>query len=564
MSVASWSFLLTLPLVVVAQAEGPTWRRSELGQPDSPELLRQPAANPRMKVELADGALRILDDGTEQGDLLIFQRSWAAVPELGAACRARVKVIGCTGLAGVMIGFSDGQHEDLLTLYPDRLELYHAKLSAPFDTTDDFHDYQVDIKGADVTVRADGKVVIDGAGKLIFPAHQGRNRCSFGSGASASLGESLWQWVEWTDCSEQLRAKFPVIGGAQQVVVFRERGVYAPFPGLSQVPETDTLYATFSKKTTATHFETTGSTPGRMESTDGGRTWHPVDQLPSTARGPRPGEVFSAADGALIRIGQNWRRYFPPEERPKYEGKYRIETPGTYQPGWFAINSGGYLMRSEDKGKTWQRTDVPELDTWSSCSSPWSWLQLHDGRLMRAFMVRSGQDDSGDVYVTITADGKTSETHRVMGDPDEKLRFTEETLAYETSYGAIWLLTRVEGGDDQLWQALSVDDGQTWSSRPSGIVGHPPSGLVKLSDGRLVLTYGYRHPPFGIRAVVSTDEGLTWDTTHVITLRNDGAGYDLGYPQSLQLSDGTIFTVYYFTDEDGITHIAGTRWRVPG
>lgn len=559
---ASRLLLLALPVAALAQTDLP-WRRTELGQPGSPELLRQPPAHSRLKLEAVDGALRILDAGTQQGDLLTFERSWAASPETGASCKARVKVLDCVGVAGVMIGFSDGVHEDLLTLYPDRLELMFAKLSAPFNTTDGFHEYQVDIRGQDVAIRVDGRVLIDGVGKLTAPAHQGRNRCSFGSGSSNSTGEALWQSIAWTDGTAARRAEYPVIAGAEQVVVFRAPGVYAPFPALSMDRATGNLYATFAKKTTATHYETGGTTPGRMESTDGGRSWHPVDTIPATAVGPRPGEVFTAKDGALIRIGQNWRKWYPPEDKPKYEGKYRIETPGTYKPDWFAINSGGYLMRSDDGGQTWQRTDIAALDTYASCSSPWSWVQLHDGRVLRAFHVKSGKDDSGDVFVTITADGRTAETHRVTGDPDEKLFFTEETLAYETTKGTIWLLTRVEGGDDQLWQSVSTDGGKTWTSQPSGIVGHPPSGMVKLSDGRLVLTYGYRHPPYGIRAVISNDEGLTWDTAHPITLRNDGAGYDLGYPNSVQLADGTIFTIYYFTDDEQVTHIAGTRWRVP-
>ena len=554
--------LLTLPLLAIAQDDGRTWRNDTLGLPGSPELMHQPPANPRLKVEQADGGLRILDDGTVQGDLIVFQRSWAADPDLGASGRAKVKVVMCTGLAGVNIGFSDGVHEDLLTLYPDRIELYRAGLKHTMDTTDAFHEYQVDIQGTDCWISVDGQRVIDGSGTFTYEAYHGRNRFSFGCGASASRGDAIWQSIGWTDTSDLVRAKFPVIDGAEQVVVFREPGVYAPFPSLSLDPETGNLYTGFSKKTTATHYETQGTTPGRMESTDGGRTWHEVEKIPATAQGVGQGEIVTAADGARIRIGQNWRRYFPPEERPKYEGKYRIETPGTYKPNWFAINSGGWLARSDNDGTTWQRKDIPELDAWASCSSPWSTVQLHDGRLLRAFHVKSDKDDSGDVYVAITADGRSAEVHRVMGDPEEQLFFTEETLAYETAKGTLWLLTRVERGDDQLWQAVSTDGGKTWTSKPSGIVGHPPSGLVKLQDGRLVLTYGYRHPPYGIRAVVSTDEGLTWDTDHVITLRNDGAGYDLGYPRSVQLADGTIFTIYYFTDMAGVTHVAGTRWRL--
>ncbi len=58
--------------------------------------------------------------------------------------------------------------------------------------------------------------------------------------------------------------------------------------------------------------------------------------------------------------------------------------------------------------------------------------------------------------------------------------------------------------------------------------GNPPS-LVKLADGRLVLTYSYRAAPFGIRARVSKDQGQTWDDE--IALRSDAAAWDLGYPR---------------------------------
>ena len=516
-----------------------------------------------MTAEMAAHAFRLVDDGSEKGDLLTFPRYWCAMPELGAACCASVKVVRCAGLAGVMLGFSDGVHEDILTLYEDRIELYRSGLKHAMDTTDAFHEYRVDIRGTDVWVSVDGKQVIAGTGKLMFPAHNGRNRFSFGSGASSSQGESLWQWVAWTDGLEAARRRAPVVAGAEHVVIYRKEGVYAPFPSLRWDPKSHQPYVSFSKKAKRTHYETLGAKRGQMTSRDGGRTWEDVERLPAGLVGPRPSEIAKAKDGSLIRIGQNWRRYFPPERRGEFEGKYRISTPGTYKPGWFAINSGGYVQRSDDDGKTWQKAPIPGLDTYVSCSSPWSTLPLSDGRLLRAFMVLSGPKDSGDVFAALTGDGRTAETARVMGYPDEKLRFTEETLVHETSRGAIWMLTRVGGGDDHLWQAVSQDRGRTWRARKTGVKGHPPSGLVTLRDGRLVLTYGYRHAPYGIRAVISNDEGLTWDTDHVIVLRNDGAGVDLGYPRSMLLDDGALLTVYYFTDDERVTHIACTRWRAP-
>lgn len=541
----------------------PTWQREDYTLPEARPPVQAPPGNPRLGAEVRDGAFRLTDGGSVQGDLLTFNKSWCADPDIGASCRASVRVVRCQGHAGVMIGFSDGIHEDILTLYEDRIALTHAGVSHALDTTAAFREYRVDIRGTDVSVSVNGERVLHAAGGFTGPAHAARNRVSFGSGSSGSQGDSLWQWVAWTDGLPAVRAKHPVLPGAEPITVFKQEGVYAPFPALRATPDLGVLYASFAKKTQATHYETLDATRGCMESRDGGRTWAEVPALPDGLIGPRPGEVFTAADGARLRIRQNWRKYYPPERRAEFEGRYRIETPGTHKPGWFAVNSGGRVERSEDGGKTWQSNPIPELDTYSSCSSPWSYLQLRDGRVLRAFVVVSNAKDSGDVHVAITADGRTAEVHRVMGDDEEKLRFTEETLVHETTDGVIWLLTRVEGGDDHMRQAVSRDGGRTWTAARSGIKGHPPSGLVGLADGRLVLTYGYRHPPYGVRAVVSTDEGLTWDAANPFTLRNDGAGYDLGYPTSLQLPDGTILTLYYFTGDDGTTHVAATRWRVP-
>jgi hypothetical protein len=77
----------------------------------------------------------------------------------------------------------------------------------------------------------------------------------------------------------------------------------------------------------------------------------------------------------------------------------------------------------------------------------------------------------------------------------------------------------------------------------------------------------------GVRAVLSENEGRSWDIDNVRILRDDGGtpnefhkqasgGSDVGYPISTQLSDGSILTVYYITLEDGVTHAAATRWSL--
>ena len=83
--------------------------------------------------------------------------------------------------------------------------------------------------------------------------------------------------------------------------------------------------------------------------------------------------------------------------------------------------------------------------------------------------------------------------------------------------------------------------------------------MVRLRDGRIVVTYGYRSSPQGIRAKISRDNGKTW--ADEIILRQDGRTWDLGYPQTIQRPDGKLVTIYYYTTEEiPEQHIAATIW----
>ena len=83
--------------------------------------------------------------------------------------------------------------------------------------------------------------------------------------------------------------------------------------------------------------------------------------------------------------------------------------------------------------------------------------------------------------------------------------------------------------------------------------------MVGLNDGRIVLTYGRRSEPFGIRARISSDSGKSWgDEIH---LRDDGRTWDIGYPRTLVRPDGKLVTIYYYTTEKNREqHIAATIW----
>jgi hypothetical protein len=92
-------------------------------------------------------------------------------------------------------------------------------------------------------------------------------------------------------------------------------------------------------------------------------------------------------------------------------------------------------------------------------------------------------------------------------------------------------------------QSESKDGGRTWSEPHSIGVWGLPSHLLRLRDGRLLMTYGHRRKPYGNQARISTDNGLSWGEAMILS--GDGVGGDLGYPSTVELPDGTLLTVWY-------------------
>ena len=111
----------------------------------------------------------------------------------------------------------------------------------------------------------------------------------------------------------------------------------------------------------------------------------------------------------------------------------------------------------------------------------------------------------------------------------------------------------------------SLDNGKTWNflhkiaETDRGMRNGNPPSLVKLPDGRICVTYGYRNIPYSIRARISADKGKTWSKE--ILLRDDARKFDIGYTQSVVREDGNIVTLYYYTTEaKKEMHIAATIW----
>jgi hypothetical protein len=113
----------------------------------------------------------------------------------------------------------------------------------------------------------------------------------------------------------------------------------------------------------------------------------------------------------------------------------------------------------------------------------------------------------------------------------------------------------------------SHDGGLSWQCMANPVKenglhsGNPPS-MVRLTDGRLCITYANRNEPHTIRAVLSSDDGTTWGPQYV--LRSGAGEPDIGYTRTVQRPDGRLVTVYYWLDKPRAErYIAATIWSAP-
>ena len=188
------------------------------------------------------------------------------------------------------------------------------------------------------------------------------------------------------------------------------------------------------------------------------------------------------------------------------------------------------------------------------------------GDPFRAWVLRS--EDGGDTWEMVT-----------LAYDDGEHPFNESSLL-ALPEGRVAAMVRTASGSKRIPQEKkylfgthSDDGGKTWSEvRRTGIWGYPPH-LLLLSSGAVLCSYGYRRAPFGVRACLSRrprrelgDRGRDRAARRRSHNRGDrgreGHPRRPGYPRTVELPDGSLFTVYYMTLGDSVTHVAATRWTL--
>lgn len=298
-----------------------------------------------------------------------------------------------------------------------------------------------------------------------------------------------------------------------------------------------------------------------VRSRDGGRTWTREPELlfAHPLGGSQDPCLIELRDGTILCSSYLWIRM---------DAAARGAVPATVWLGDYAFQ-GGYLLRSRDGGRTWQGPITPPAVPGRSARDCYgeplpaynrgALCQTRDGLVHWAVAYPKGADRAAgtDVHWMTSADGGLTWQYRGVIASDSRASFNETSL-YETASGALVAFLRTEGLDGRA-AVVRCDPGH-WRCEPwrdTGWRGHPLQA-ARLEDGRVLLVYGYRHPPFGIRARILDAECTDFADAAEIVLRDDGGGTDLGYPWAAAMPGRRALVVYYFQKDDGTRHIAAT------
>jgi sialidase-1 len=335
-----------------------------------------------------------------------------------------------------------------------------------------------------------------------------------------------------------LRAQ-PKFSVSQLTTISAQPSVFHGWPTLARRPDGELLVAySGSREAHVCPF-------GRVElirSHDNGQSWTWPEVLIDTAIDDRDAGLLVTPTGAILATTFTSLAYekplagangWPAERRERWQAAHRRLNADQRQQ-----LLGTWLIRSADAGLTWSAPYRVPLN------SPHGPIALAKGRLLypgvqlwekaRKVGVAESKDDG--------------RTWRWLSDiptrPGDDAANYHELHGVEAADGRIVVHIRNHNpaNDRETLQCESTDGGKTWSVPHAIGVWGLPSHLLRLQDGRLLMSYGYRRTPRGNHARLSSDHGRTWSEAMVIS--TDG-GVDIGYPSTVQLADATLVSVWY-------------------
>lgn len=358
----------------------------------------------------------------------------------------------------------------------------------------------------------------------------------------------------------------PALRKVEDIVIYQDDKFYSAFPSIVRRPDGELLVA-FRRaperrrlgEKTYSHTDP-NSQLVLVRSRDAGKTWSKGPELiyAHPFGGSQDPCMVQLRDGTIVCTSYGWALLNP---------DYAAQLAESLKHGNFAF-LGGWVLRSRNAGRSWQGPFLPPHvgadatpDIFGQPVSAYNRGAMCEGRDGRLYWVVAANSSTKprhtETHLLISADQGETWNYSCPVATDPKVTFNETSL-YETPKGDLVAFLRTADFNDHTVVARSTDHGKSFQPwQDAGFQGHPHYAL-RLPDKRVLLVYGYRHKPFGIRARVLDAECTNFATAEEIVLRDDGGNGDLGYPWAAMLSNNRVLVVYYFNVGDGTRHIAGT------
>jgi len=373
-----------------------------------------------------------------------------------------------------------------------------------------------------------------------------------------ALGLLLFPWIA---------TAAPTVRKVRDLEIYADSKFHAAFPSVIRRPDGEVIVA-FRRAPNRLAFGEAknnhvdpNSQLVLVRSSDG-QTWtSPPELLHAHALvGSQDPCLLQLRDGTVLCMSYGWA-FLRPDGVAKLAAPFLQNYPGS-------IFSGGYYLRSTDGGRSWAGPLTPPHITPEILRDPYgkplpaynrgALVEAGDGRLhwVVAATENLSPHRSSTHLLTSTDRGQSwTYTAAVAADP---IASFNETSLHVTPRGDLVAFLRSERLGDEACFARSTDGGRTFQPwQRLGFRGHPLHAL-RLPDDRVLLTYGYRHPPYGIRARILNPECTDASDAPEIILRDDGGTTDLGYPWSVQLDATRVLVTYYFNTPGRVPFIAGT------
>lgn len=261
----------------------------------------------------------------------------------------------------------------------------------------------------------------------------------------------------------------------------------------------------------------TGGRAMLTRSADEGRTWSKPETLIDTPADDRHPSLLELPSGTILC---SFFKYMG-------VGDMKADPSLAYRT---------HVIRSADGGKTWQPETKPLPSPFIADEADGPMVLAKDGSVL--LLINGKPADGGADQLALLRSRDEGQSWESVSTIRADRELSESSVA-ELPDGRLVIVARPEG--DICW---SQDQGRTWTKPVSfGMRLFAPS-LYAAKDGTLLCLHG-SYGAGGLRAIFSTDGGLTW----IAPAANYGFLVDTsyGYGKAMELPDGSFFITYIST-----------------